>query len=79
VTTSVVSDVSLGQAAAAVKVTTNNDTIVATAYSDTSMVYSLGSINTTQSSPTKAPKAGIIKVPSNYTQSSTVDNFAAEG
>lgn len=79
VTTSVVSDVSLSQAAAAIKVETNNNTIIARAYSNTSMTTLLGTINSTQTSPTKAPKAGIIKTTSNYTQSSTIDDFAAEG
>ena len=79
VTTSVVSDVSLAQAAASVKVVTSGDAIVATAYSDSSTTNLIGTLSTTQSGATKAAKAGIIKVPSNYTQSSTIDNFAAEG
>jgi hypothetical protein len=79
VTTSVVSDVSIGQAAAAVKVTTSGDTITAVAYSNTAKTNVIGTISTTASSPIKAPKAGIIKVPSSYTQSSTIDDFVAEG
>jgi hypothetical protein len=79
VTTSVVSDVSLGQAAAAVRVTTSGDAITAVAYSDSGASNAIGTINTTQAGAVKAAKAGIIKVPSNYTQSSTIDNFAAEG
>jgi hypothetical protein len=79
ISAAVVSDVALSQAAAAIKVVTNENNIVATAYSDTTLVSSLGSINTTPASPIKAPKAGIIKTPSSYNQSSTIDNFAAEG
>lgn len=79
VTTSVVSDVTLSQAANSIKVTTSGDSITAVAYSDTSITNVIGTLSTTQSGATKAAKAGIIKVPSNYTQSSTVDNFAAEG
>jgi hypothetical protein len=79
ITTSVVSDVALAQAAAAIKVETSDNTIVARAYSNTSMSSVIGTINTTQTSPTKAPKAGIIKTPSSYTQSSTIDDFVAEG
>jgi hypothetical protein len=79
ITTSVVSDVSLGQAAAAVKVVTLGDAITATAYSDAGKTNLIGTISTTQSGATKAAKAGIIKTPSSYTQSSTVDDFAAEG
>lgn len=79
ITTSVVSDVTLSQAAAAVKVETSNNTIIARAYSNTTLSSVIGTINTTQTTPTKAPKAGIIKVPSSYTQSSTIDDFVAEG
>jgi hypothetical protein len=79
VTTSVVSDVALNQAANSIKVTTSGDSITAVAYSDSSITNVIGTISTTQSGATKAAKAGIIKVPSTYTQSSTVDNFAAEG
>lgn len=79
ITTSVVSDVWIGQAAAAVNVVTAGDTITATAYSNTNLSTIIGTINTTPSSPIKAARAGIIKVPSSYTQSSTVDNFVAEG
>ena len=79
VTSSVVSDVALSQAANSIKVTTSGDSITAVAYSDSSITNVIGTISTTQSGATKAAKAGIIKVPSTYTQSSTVDNFAAEG
>lgn len=79
VTTSVVSDVTLAQAAAAVQVTTLNNAITAVAYSDTGRTNTIGTISTTQSGATKAPNVGIIKVPSSYTQSSTIDDFRAEG
>ena len=79
VTASVVSDVSLGQAANSIKITTSGDSITAVAYSGASLTSAIGTISTTQAGAVKAAKAGIIKVPSNYTQSSTVDNFAAEG
>jgi hypothetical protein len=79
ITTSVVSDVTLGQAASSIKVVTSGDSIVATAYSDAATTNLIGTINTTQAGATKAAKVGVIKVPSNYTQSSTIDNFAAEG
>ena len=79
VTTSVVSDVTLAQAAAAIKVETNNNNIIARAYSNTSMTSVIGTINTTPTTPTTAAKAGIIKTPSSYTQSSTIDDFVAEG
>jgi hypothetical protein len=79
ITTSVVSDVTLSQAAVAVKVDTSGNTITARAYSNTTLTSVIGTINSTQTSPTKAPKAGIIKIPSSYTQSSTIDDFVAEG
>lgn len=79
VTTSVVSDVALSQAASGIRVTTLNNSITARAYSDSNFASIIGTISTTPSSPVKAARAGIIKVPSSYTQSSTIDNFAAEG
>ena len=79
ITTSVVSDVSLSQAAAAIRVVTAGDSITARAFSDNNFASIIGTISTTPSSPIKAAKAGIIKVPSSHTQSSTIDNFAAEG
>ena len=79
ITTSVVSDVALSQAAAAVRVVTVGDSITARAFSDNNFASVIGTISTTPSSPIKAARAGIIKVPSSHTQSSTIDNFAAEG
>lgn len=76
----VVSDVSLASQPAAIKVTTSTNTITAQAYSDTAMTSALGSpVTTTPSSPLKGLKAGIIKAPTSYNQTSTVDNFSAEG
>lgn len=77
---SVVSDVSLSQQPAAIKVTTFGNNIIAQAYSDNGMTSPLGSaINVTPGSPNKGTKAGIIKAPTAYNQQSTVDNFSAEG
>lgn len=77
---SVVSDVSLSQQPAAIKVTTLGDSIIAQAYSDQAMTSALGSpISITPSSPNKGTKAGIIKAPTAWNQQSTVDNFSAEG
>ena len=76
----VVSDVSLASQPAAIKITTSTNTITAQAYSDTAMTNALGSpVTTTPSSPLTGLKAGIIKAPTSYNQTSPVDNFSAEG
>lgn len=80
VTQSVVSDVALGAAPAAIKVTTSGDSITAQAYSDSALTTTLGSpISTTPTSPTKGTKVGIVKAPTSYNQDSAVDNFTASG
>lgn len=79
ITTSVVSDVVLSQAAAALKLSITGNAITATAFSDANKTNLIGTLSTTQAGATKAATAGIIKTPSSYTQSSTVDDFSAEG
>lgn len=71
-------DISIGSAAAAVKVTTSGNSITAQAYSDVGLTSTLGSALTyTATSPTRTVNHGIIKAPSNYSQGSTVDSFSA--
>jgi hypothetical protein len=80
VTPNVVSDVSLASQPAAIKVITSGNLITAQAYSNTALTAPMGSsISTTQSSPTKGGKVGIIKAPTSYDQQSTVDDFSATG
>ena len=75
-----VSDVSLGAQPSAIKVTTSGDSITSQAYSNTALTSPLGSaISTTQSSPVKGGKVGIIKAPTSNNQQSTVDDFSATG
>ena len=70
-------DVSIGSAAAAIKVTTSGNSITARAYSDTAMTSQLGSSLTySPASPTKGTQHGIIKAPTDYSQGSTVDDFS---
>lgn len=73
----VISDYTISSTAVAIKVTTSNNTITETAYSDTGMTTSIGSTSTTQTSPIKGLGVGIIKAPAGVTQGSTVDSFNA--
>jgi hypothetical protein len=60
--------------------TTSGNTITYQAYSDTSLSSPIGSQGSiTETSPTKVQNYGIIKAPSSYGQSSTVDNFKVSG
>jgi hypothetical protein len=78
--TSPASDISLSSPAAAIKMTTSGNTITYQAYSDTSLSSPIGSQGSiTETSPTKVQNYGIIKAPSSYGQSSTVDNFKVSG
>jgi len=79
ITQSVVSDVALSGAPAAIKVTTNAGTITGRAYSDAAMTNQTGTFTTTPAGAVQAARAGIIKTPSNTSQGSTVDNFTALG
>jgi hypothetical protein len=70
----------LSSAPAAIKITTLGDTITYQAYSDTSLTSPLGSQGSiTETSPNKVQNYGIIKAPTSYGQSSTVDNFKVSG
>jgi len=80
VVTSPAADITLSSAPAAIKMTTSGNTITYQAYSDTSLSSPLGSQGSiTETSPTKVQNYGIIKAPTSYGQSSTVDNFKVSG
>jgi hypothetical protein len=72
------SDVSLNSAAAAIALSTAGAGITATAYSDTALTTSLGTLSYTATSPVTGPNVGVIKAPSGYNQGSTVDDFTAK-
>lgn len=74
----VISDVSLASAAAALKVVVNNGSISEYAYSDTAMTTQIGTASTTPSSPSMGSNVGIIKTTTQGTQGSTVDNFSVQ-
>jgi hypothetical protein len=75
---SATSDISLGQEAAAIELTTYDDSISARAYSNTARNIQIGNtLSYTATSPVKGIGTGLIKIPSDYTQGSTIDNFSA--
>ena len=78
--TSPAADITLSSVPAAIKMVTSGNTITYQAYSDTSLTSPLGSQGSiTETSPTKVQNYGIIKAPTSYGQSSTVDNFKVSG
>lgn len=79
ITQSVISDVALSGPPAAIKVVTNAGSITGYAYSDAAMTNQTGTFNTTPAGAAQNGTAGIIKTPSNTSQGSTIDDFAAKG
>lgn len=79
VVTSPVADISLGIAPAGISITTTNDVLTYTAYSDTSMTATIASGSFTPTTPIKSTYHGIVKSPSAYAQGTAVDNFSVSG
>ena len=78
VVSSATSDVSFGSQAAAILVQTSGRNINIKAYSDTAKTTELGpNISFTASSDPSGVSAGIIKIPSDYNQGSSVAKFSA--
>lgn len=79
VITNLTGDISLGSAVNSLRLSTQGNVLSYQAYSDSNFSSLLTSGSVTATSPTITNNHGIIKSPSSYGQSSTVDNFRVSG